>query len=107
VHPPTPLSRTRPEADSGLGQNCGGHPRANIATPHRRAHVCLFCSSSGTEHRNFVVFGTYVLLRNEFLVRTFQNGSNKYSNVGFLVTNKFCCSPAYRLSLPPSRVNTR
>jgi hypothetical protein len=66
IHP-TPLSRTRPEADSALGQNCGGHPFADIAAVYRQEHICLFCELSGAENGNAVVFGTDVLLRNGIL----------------------------------------
>ena len=105
---PPPRSRTRPEADSWLGQNCGGHRLARIAGLCREVHVCLFCNLFQIRARNIAVFGNDVLLC----------GGNLRSNVSKRIKQTylrhmsrcrkiFAAAPAYRLFLYPHRVNTR
>jgi hypothetical protein len=114
IHPP-PRSRTRPEADSWLGQNCGGHRLARVASLDREEHVCLFCSLLQIRARNVAVFGTDVLLCDGNINSGVSKQIKQINHRHIPVAEKFLVSwagnsvvaPAYRISPPPHRVNTR
>jgi hypothetical protein len=58
---PPPRSRTRPNADSWMGQNCGGHRRARLADRHRHVNVCLVQNLLQATTGHAADFGTDVL----------------------------------------------
>lgn len=67
--------RTQPEADSWLGQNCGGHRLTPVAD-HFRLFVCFDCCTASTPPTRHSLVPTYYSIAG-FPSGVFQNRSNK------------------------------
>jgi hypothetical protein len=107
-YPPTSSIEDPPKADSGMGQNCGGHRRARVARLHRRAHVCLFCSVSRIGTRSTAVFWyRRTLAGGNFAFRCFKTDQTNIPVPHAGSKKNFAVAATYRLSRLRPRVNTR
>ena len=91
----SPPPNTRPQPDSGLGQNCGAQEgrRVAISTPSR---PCLFVSSvSVGEKPHEAASGNAVLLKDDFdPFRRFKSVHNTGASVAARARKNFCRAPA-------------
>jgi hypothetical protein len=92
-YPPTSSIEDPPEADSGMGQNFGGHRRARVAPLHRRAHVCLFYSVSRIGTRSTSAFWyRRTLAGGNFASRCFKTDQTTIPVPAWRIKEEFCCS---------------
>ena len=107
IQPPL-RSRARPEADSWLGQNCGGNRLARVANHNGEEHVCLFCNLTNIKTSNVAVFGTDVLPGDGI---SHSDVSKRIKQIFLrhtcIVAEKFSCSAGIQHFPPSPRVNTR